>query len=189
MTQQTSVDSADLVLRQIEAQAENTFLPIIGPDKGRYLAEEVRKAKPMHVLEVGTLIGYSAILMGKEMQQGSEIVTVEIHRDESKLAGENIIKANVPAKIKIVTGNALDVIPTLQGLFDLAFIDAEKTEYMQYLKLAEPKLHKGTTVFADNAGIFAAQMTDYLHYVRYSGNYESRYIQVGGDGVEVSVKL
>lgn len=102
MTQQT-VDSADLVMRQIEAQAENAFLPIIGPDKGKYLAEEVRKTKPMRVLEVGTLIGYSAILMGKQMQKGSEIVTIEIHREEAKLAGENIVKANVPAKIKIIT--------------------------------------------------------------------------------------
>ena len=189
MSQQTSVDSADLVLRQIEAQAENTFLPIIGPDKGKYLAEEVRKAKPMHVLEVGTLIGYSAILIGKQMQPGSEIVTIEIHREEVKLAGENIVKANVPAKIRIITGNALDVISTLQGPFDLIFIDAEKTEYMQYLKFAEPLLHKGTVVFADNAGVFASQMEDYLHYVRYSGNYESRYIQVGEDGVEISIKL
>ena len=57
---QIFVSSADLVLHEVEAQAENEFLPIIGPDKGRYLAKEVRKAKPMHVLEVGTLIGYSA---------------------------------------------------------------------------------------------------------------------------------
>ena len=53
-------------------------------------------------------------------------------------------------------------------MFDFAFIDAEKTEYLRYLKLAEHKLHKGTVVFADNAGIFAAQMADYLHYVRRS---------------------
>lgn len=189
MTQQTSFDSAYLVLREIEAQAEDAFLPIIGPDKGKYLAMEVHKANPRRVLEVGTLVGYSAILMGKEMQAGSEIVSIEIHRDEAELAGENIIRANVPAKIKVITGNALDVIPTLQGSFDLVFIDAEKTEYLQYLKLAEPKLHMGTVVFADNAGVFATQMADYLHHVRHSGLYESQYIQVGGDGVEVSVKL
>ena len=128
---------------RLRLQAENGFLPIIGPQKGRYLAEEVRKAKPMHVLEVGTLIGYSAVLMGKEMQAGSEIVTIEMHRDEAEQAGQNVLKADIPAKVKIITGNALDVIPTLQGPFDLAFIDAEKTEYLRYLQLAEPKLHKG----------------------------------------------
>jgi predicted O-methyltransferase YrrM len=143
----------------------------------------------MHVLEVGTLIGYSSVLMGKEMQAGSEIVTIEIHRDEAQQAGQNVLKADIPAKVKIIVGNALDVIPTLQGPFDLAFIDAEKTEYLRYLQLAEDKLHNGSVVFADNAGIFATQMSDYLHYVRRSGKYESRYIQVGEDGVEISIKL
>ena len=77
----------------------------------------------------------------------------------------------------------------MQGPFDLAFIDAEKTQYLRYLQLAEDKLYKGSVVFADNAGIFATQMANYLHYVRRSGNYESRYIQVGEDGVEISIKL
>ena len=117
--------------------------------------------------------------MGKEMPPDSELVTIEIHREEAKVAGENIVKANIPANVKIITGNALDVIPTLEGTFDFAFIDAEKSEYLQYLKLAEPKLHEGTVVFADNAGVFADSNGDYLDYVRNSGNYESRYIQVG----------
>ncbi len=187
MTQ--TMSSADTVLNQIEVAAENQFLPIIGPYKGKYLAEEVRKAKPMHVLEVGTLIGYSAVLMGKEMPVDSEIVSIEIHRDEAELAGQNIQRANIPSKVTIIAGNALDVIPTLKGQFDLAFVDAEKTEYMQYLKFAEPKLHSGSVVFADNAGVFADQMRDYLQYVRTSGKYQSRYIAVGDDGVEISVKL
>ena len=74
MTTQTAVSSADEVLRLIEKASEKNFLPIIGPYKGRILAEEVRKAKPRHVLEVGTLIGYSAILMGKELDEKAEIV-------------------------------------------------------------------------------------------------------------------
>jgi predicted O-methyltransferase YrrM len=188
MSQTTTVGSADLVLRQIEAQAENMFLPIIGPAKGRYLAEEVRKTKPNRVLEVGTLIGYSAVLMGKVMPPNSELVTIEIHREEAKQAGENIVKANIPAYVKIITGNALDVIPTLEGMFDFAFFDAEKSEYLKYLKLAESKLHVGTVVFADNTGVFADQMADYLDYIRNRGTYKSRYIQVGEDGVEISQK-
>ncbi len=181
--------SAEEVLAEIEALAEKDFLPIIGPLKGKYLADEVRKAKPMHVLEVGTLVGYSAILIGKELGSDAEIVTIEIHPSEAEQAGDNILKANIPPKVKIITGDALTVIPTLQGSFDFAFIDAEKTEYLSYLQLAEPKLHKGTVLLADNAGIFADQMLDYLDYVRNSGAYQSRYIQVGEDGVEISVKL
>lgn len=77
----------------------------------------------------------------------------------------------------------------MDGPFDFAFIDAEKSEYFQYLSLAEDKLRKGAVVVADNAGIFADQMRDYLDYVRNSGKYQSRYVQVGGDGLEISVKL
>ena len=177
------------MLRRIERASEKDFLPIIGPYKGKILAEEVRKAKPIHVLEVGTLIGYSAILIGQELDDRAEIVTIEIHQDEAELAEKNIARANIPPKVKIITGDALKVIPTLKGPFDFAFIDAEKTEYLQYLTLVENKLEKGTVVVADNAGIFADKMSDYLDYVRDSRKYQSRYVQVGDDGVEVSVKL
>jgi predicted O-methyltransferase YrrM len=180
--------SSNKVLRQIEAASKKHFMPIVGPRKGKILAQEIRKAKPKHVLEIGTLVGDSAILMGKELDENSEIVTIEIHRDEAEIAGENIVKANLPAKVKIITGDALQVIPTLKGPFDFAFIDADKSEYFQYLKLAEDKLRQGAVVFADNAGIFADQMHDYLNYVRNSGNYESEFVQVGDDGVEISLK-
>ncbi len=189
MSSQTTMSNADEVLQLIEKASEKNFLPIIGPHKGKLLVEEVRKAKPRHVLEVGTLIGYSAILMGKELDDKAEIVTIEIHRDEAELAGKNIVKANIPANVKIITGDALQVIPTLKDIFDFAFIDAEKSEYFHYLKLAEGKLRKGAVVFADNAGFFAEQMGDYLEYVRNSGKFKSRYIKVGEDGVEISVKL
>ncbi len=99
-----------------------------------------------------------------------------------------LLRQTYQLKVKIITGDALKVIPTLKGIFDFAFIDAEKSEYFQYLKSAEDKLCKGAVVFADNAGIFSDQMYDYLDYVRNSGNYKSRYVQVGNDGVEISVK-
>jgi predicted O-methyltransferase YrrM len=189
MTAQATFRSADDILHLIERASEKNFLPIIGPEKGKFLVKEVHKAKPQHVLEIGTLIGYSAILMGKDLEEAAEIVTIEIHRDEAELAGKNIVRANIPAKVKIIIGDALQVIPTLSGPFDFTFIDAEKSEYFQYLKLIEDKLCKGAVVFADNAGMFSDLMSDYLNYVRNSGKYHSRYVQVGGDGVEISVKV
>jgi predicted O-methyltransferase YrrM len=152
MTTQPTLTRADETLHLIEQASEKNFLPIVGPFKGKILAEEVRKARSRHVLEVGTLIGYSAILMGKELDSKSEIVTIEIHRDEAELAGKNIVRANILPKIKIITGDALIVIPTLRGQFDFAFIDAEKSEYFKYLTIAEGKLRKGAVVLADNAG-------------------------------------
>ena len=180
---------ANEVLRKIEAMAQSEFLPIVGPDKGKILAEAFRKVKPKHVLEVGTLIGYSAILIGKELNETARITTIEIHAKEARAAEQNIERAEIPPKVDVIVGNALDVIPTLENCFDAVFIDAEKTEYLQYLKLMEDKLHEGTVVVADNAGIFANQMHDYLDYVRNSGNYKSKYVQVGEDGVEISIKL
>ena len=189
ITETVLLNNADEVLRQIEMESERRFLPIVGPNKGKILAQEIRKAKPRHVLEVGTLIGYSAILIGKELDVNAELVTLEIHRGEAKTAGKNILKANIPAKVKIITGDAIDVIPTLRGPFDFVFIDASKSEYFQYLCLAENKLCRGAVVVADNVVIFAEQMSDYLDYVRHSVKYKSRFVPVGIDGMEISIKL
>ena len=183
-----TLNKAEFVLRKIEKRAKNEFLPIVGPEKGKILAEEVRKAKPKRVLEVGTLIGFSAILMGKELDDDAQIITIEIHADEAETAEENIRKAEIPAKVKVITANALQVIPKLKDCFDFVFIDAAKNEYFDYLRLAEDKLHKGTVIVADNAGIFAKQMKNYLDYVRTSGKYRSKYVQVDVDGIEISVK-
>lgn len=183
------MNNAERVLRKIEKKAHNEFLPIVGPEKGRVLADEIRKVKPRSVLEIGTLIGYSAILIGEELDKSAHIITIEIHANEAKIAEENIRKANVPPKIEVITGDAIQVIPQLNNVFDFVFIDAEKKEYMDYLQLAEDKLHQGTVIVADNAGVFANQMANYLNYVRTSGKYHSRYVAVKVDGLEISVKL
>jgi predicted O-methyltransferase YrrM len=183
------LNKAEIVLRKIEKRAHNEFLPIVGPEKGQILAEEIRKAKPKRVLEIGTLIGYSAILMGNELDKNAQIITIEIHADEAKAAEENIRKAKIPPKVEVITGDAKQVITKLNGVFDLVFIDAEKTEYVDYMRLIENKLHKGSVIVADNAGIFAKQMAEYLDYVRTSGKYRSRYVPVDVDGLEITVKL
>jgi predicted O-methyltransferase YrrM len=139
MSAQTSVSNADEVLRLIEKASEKDFLPIIGPLKGKFLADEVRKAMPRRVLEVGTLIGYSAILMGKEMDEFAEIITIEIHRDEADLAARNIIRAKVPPKIQIINGNALQIIPALKGPFDLPSSTLKKASIsstLSYLRIS-----------------------------------------------------
>ena len=164
-------------------------MPIVGSERGRVLAEEVRKAKPKRILEVGTLIGYSAILMGRGLDKRSRIITIENHAEEAKAAEENIRKAAISAKVQVIAGDAIQVIPTLKDSFDFVFIDADKTEYFDYLRLVENKLRKGSVIVADNAGFFARQMKDYLDYVRTSGKYSSRFVQVGDDGLEISVKL
>jgi predicted O-methyltransferase YrrM len=183
-----SLSQAEKVLRKIEKMSETQFLPIIGPEKGKILASVVRETKPRRVLEVGTLIGYSAILIGRELDADAHLITVEIHGGEARMAQENIRLAGIRAKVEVLVGDALRVIPKLKGSFDLVFIDAEKTEYYQYLKLVEDKLHKESFIVADNAGVFADQMRDYLDYLRTSPKYSSKYVQVGEDGLEISIR-
>jgi predicted O-methyltransferase YrrM len=184
-----TLSKADAVLKEIERMTERKFLPIVGPCKGGVLVEMIHKINPMRILEVGALIGYSTILMGKELRNDAHLITIEIHADEAKMALENIKKARLAPTIDVMVGDAIEVIPKLTGKFDMVFIDADKTEYLDYLRLAEDKLHKGSVVVADNAGIFADQMKDYLDYVRSSGKYSSKYVPAGEDGLEVSVKL
>lgn len=184
-----TLSKADMVLKEIEAITEKEFLPIIGPDKGQVLIKVIHKTRPKRILEIGTLIGYSTIMMAKELDANACLTTIEIHADKAKLARENIEKADVRPKIDVIVGDTVKIIPKLTGKFDMVFIDAAKEEYFDYLKLVEKKFHKGSVIVADNVGIFADQTKEYLDYVRSSGKYTSEYTPFGEDGVEVSVKL
>ena len=135
------------------------------------------------------MIGYSAIVMGKELESDAEIVTVEIDKENAEAARRNIEKAGIKPKVQVIVGDASDVLPTLRGEFDLVFLDGPKTEYLKHLKMIEKRLHRGSVVVADNAGKYIHYMRDYLDYVRNSGCYKSRFIQIGEDGLEVSIKL
>jgi len=179
----------DEVLRAIERNAWRRYLPIIGRVKGKILVEVIREIKPKRILEVGTLVGYSTIMMAKELESDAEIITLEIDEDQAELAKENVRKAEVKPSIRVLVGDALDSIPKLDGIFDMVFIDADKSEYLDYLRLIEGNLHIGSVVIADNANISTPTMRKYLDYVRNSGKYRSQLIQVSWGKMEVSVKL
>jgi len=180
---------ADDVLEEIERSAQGRYLPIIGPSRGRVLIEAVRRYRPRRILEVGTLVGYSTILMGRELGEGSEIVTIEYDRDEAEQARANIARAELSLEIEVLVGDALEIIPTLEGFFDLVFLDAAKHQYLDYLLLVEDKLRSGGVVVADNVGFMSRSMRGYLDHVRDSGKYESTFHRSGSNGIEVSVKL
>jgi predicted O-methyltransferase YrrM len=183
------MDHVEVVLREIEKQASREWLPIIGADKAQKIAEIVIEHDPMHALEIGTNIGYSGIVISSHMREGSHLTSIEIDPRYAKKAKENFRKAGLEDRVTILTGDALILIPTVNGSIDLAFIDAEKHEYGRYLQLMEGKLTSGCVVIADNVGAFPNAMRDYLDHVRNSGLYESKYIQVSWDGIEISRKL
>jgi predicted O-methyltransferase YrrM len=177
------------VLSEIEEIAKKDSLPSIGPIKGEIIGDIIKKYKPKRILEIGTLHGYSAILMAnflldKDNDDGNDnttkeiIVTcLEIDKNLANIAKKNIEKAGLSDRIEVITGDALKIIPTLDNhyRFDLIFIDAVKNHYLRYLKLVEDNglLNKKSIVVADNVLIYENEMKDYLYYVRNSGKYNS----------------
>ncbi|TMI31725.1 methyltransferase domain-containing protein [Candidatus Bathyarchaeota archaeon] len=191
-----SLDPADTILREIEAIGKRSFIPSIGPVKGKILAEILKETRPKRILEVGALYGYSAILMAKNSPPKTEIISVEKNPEHVRIAMENIRRANMEGRIRVVEGDGRTELGKLSGIFDLIFLDAEKTQYFAYLKAVEKNLHKGSVIVADNVGIFKDQMQDYLEYVRKKGPYKSRTLETllefsdsTKDAMEISEKL
>jgi predicted O-methyltransferase YrrM len=165
------------LLRDLEQIAKSEHLPTIGPIKGKIISDIIKRYQPTKILEIGTLHGYSAILMMDLLFDDGKLITIEIDKNLADIARKNIAKAGLSNKIDVISGNALEVIPTLTGYkFDLIFLDAAKSEYLQYLRLLEEKhlMKKDSVVVADNVILFENEMKDYLEYVRSSDRYKSQ---------------
>jgi predicted O-methyltransferase YrrM len=189
------------VLKSLEKMAKKEFVPSVGPVKGGIITEIIKKYNPKNILEVGTLYGYSAILMAAAaadiLQADGKVVTMEIDRSIADIARKNVADAGLSEKINVIVGDALKVIPKLDLKFDLLFLDAAKNEYLTYLKLSEDKaLKRGAVIVADNVEVSKNEMLDYLEYVRSSGIYKSETIETTleftpnvRDALEVSIKV
>ena len=165
------------LLMELEQIAKREHLPSIGPIKGKIISDIIKRYKPTKILEIGTLHGYSAILMMDLLFDDGKLITIEIDKNLADIARKNIAKAGLSHKIEVISGNALEVIPTLTGYkFDLIFLDAVKSEYLQYLRLLEEKhlMKKDSVVVADNVILYENEMKDYLEYVRSSDRYKSQ---------------
>src|SRR5207249_2680964 len=134
--------------------------------------------------------------MAKNSPPKAEIISVEKNPEHVRMAMENIRRANMEGRIRVIQGDGVTELKRLSGSFDLVFLDAEKTEYLAYLKAVEKNLHKGSVIVADNVGIFKDQMQDYLEYVRNKGLFKSRTIKTllefsdtTKDAMEISEKL
>lgn len=129
----------------------------IHPEDGKFLQFLIRLADVKNIVEVGTLGGYSALWMADALPPDGSIVTLE---KESRRAA--IARANTThePRIRIMEGDALDIMLTLKGPFDMAFIDADKLQYLQYLDWAEANVRKGGLIICDNAFLFDAVWND-----------------------------
>jgi len=165
------------ILKELEHIAKRDQLPSIGPIKGKIVSDIIKKHKPTTILEIGTLHGYSAILMAGLLSDDGKLITIEIDKNLAEIARTNMAKAGLSHKIKVICDNGLDVIPRLTGYrFDLIFLDATKCEYLLYLRLLEEKnlMKRHSVVVADNVILYESEMKDYLEYVRNSGRYKSQ---------------
>jgi len=162
-------------------------IPTVGRAKGRLLRRLIERHRPQRAIELGSLLGYSAILIASALPPKGRLVCVEAHPFLAHLTQRNAEGAGLGRKVKVVAGDALRAIPMLPGRFDFALIDAEKEDYLDYLRQLEPKLLPGAVVVADNTGIFRREMKPYLDYVRDpAGRYTSREHEFDDDAMEVS---
>ncbi|HAM59100.1 MAG: hypothetical protein A2X51_05095 [Candidatus Rokubacteria bacterium GWC2_70_24] len=175
------------MLRLMDRAVSAWHIPVIGKEKGRVLRRLLARYEPRRGVEVGTLFGYSAILVGGSLPRGGRLTCVEQNAYLAKFAARNIEEAGLGGRVKVVVGDALRVLPMLRGPVDFLLIDARKEDYLDYLRAVELRLRKGALVVADNTGVFRREVKGYLAHVRGNGRYESREYDFGTDCMEVSV--
>jgi len=140
----------DALLEQMEKFAAENDQPIADPEVAQLMRGLVRVRRPRRVIEVGTNIGYSVIVLGRECDADSVVETIEIDHNTLTTARRFVAEASLPCRVVFHEGAALDVLPRLTGPFDFAFIDCVKTEYEDYLDALIPKLERGAVIVCDN---------------------------------------
>jgi caffeoyl-CoA O-methyltransferase len=121
-----------------------------GHMQGKFLEFVSHMIKPSRILEIGTFTGYSAICMARGLADGGLLHTIDINDELADLALKYFTMAGLKEKIIPHTGDAREIIPALEDLFDLVFIDGDKEQYLQYYEPALKKLRKGGFILADN---------------------------------------
>jgi caffeoyl-CoA O-methyltransferase len=143
----------DPILKQIYRETNIRMLNarmITGHIQGQLLTMFARILKPDLILEIGTFTGYSAICLAKGLNKGGKLHTIEENDEVAEIAGGYFKKAGMDKSIVIHNGNALTVVPKLNMLFDLIYIDGEKIDYPEFYKISIKCLKPGGYLFADN---------------------------------------
>src|SRR3989442_1665083 len=141
-------------------------IPVVGRAKGRVIRRLIDRTRPTRAIEIGSLLGYSAILIAGALPPRGRLTCVESNPYLAKFVKSNAEVAGLGRRVRVVVGDALRVLPLLSGRFDFVLIDAAKEDYLDYLRQLEPKLVPGALVVADNTGIFRRDVTAYIEHVR-----------------------
>ncbi|MBL0387355.1 O-methyltransferase [Tumebacillus sp. ITR2] len=194
------VPERDELLQELERRAEELFIPILDLETMGFLRVFLAIAKPLRILEVGSAIGYSAIVMARAT--GAQITTIERDPERAQEARHNLARAGLTERVELLEGDALDIIPTL-GMYDLIFLDAAKGQYPRFLELLHPHLKPGGVLLSDNVlfqGLVSGdpevkhklrtminRLREYNVLLTQHPEYETSILPVG-DGLAVSVR-
>lgn len=191
-------------LEKIERQAKADNVPVIRTETGSLLRFLLMMQQPGAILEVGTAVGYSALLMSEYMPSNCHITTIEKYEKRIPAAKENFLKCGREDKITLLEGDAAQILADLQTPFDFIFMDAAKGQYMNFLPDVLRLLKNGGLLVSDNVlqdgdiiesryaitrrdRTIHARMRDYLYELKHNPLLETTILPVG-DGVTISLK-
>ena len=192
------------ILDQIEKEALDTFVPIIRKEMQSFLKMFLSVSKPMRILEVGTAVGFSAILMAEYGPADCRITTIENYEKRIPIAKENFKRAGKESQITLLEGDAADVLKELDEPYDLIFMDAAKGQYIHFMPDVLRLLKPGGVLISDNVlqdgdiieSHFAVtrrnrtihkRMRDYLYELTHNEELVTAVLPIG-DGITVSNK-
>lgn len=118
--------------------------------QGRLLAMFSKMLQPRRILEIGTYMGYSALCLAEGLTEDGKLITLDVEPETNEIAKDFWARTEYNSRIETLLGNALDIIPTLDEIFDLVFIDADKSNYSNYYDLVFPKMRIDGLILADN---------------------------------------
>jgi predicted O-methyltransferase YrrM len=189
------------LLKELEEFAEKNNVPIIHPEVAKFLEVIIKTSNTRSILEAGTAIGYSALIFSNAMDNKGKIVTIEKREDMHKIALENIKKAGLESNIKALLGDASELLPKVEGKFDMIFLDASKGHYQEFLMSCIDKLNDNGIIISDNVlykGMVASneyvirrkitivkRMRKYLKYISNHPQLTTSVIPIG-DGVALT---
>lgn len=193
------------VLDQIEREALESYVPIIRKDMQSFLKLLLTVQKPMRILEVGTAVGFSAILMAEYAPEGCKIVTIENYDKRIPIAKQNFERAGKSDQITLLEGDATEVLKTLEERFDMIFMDAAKGQYINFMSDVLRLLKKDGVLVSDNVlqdgdiieshfiverrnRTIYKRMREYLYELTHRDDLVTSVLPVG-DGITVSVKV
>lgn len=198
--------SQGMLLDTIEKEALEAYVPIIKRETASLLRTMVAALKPARILEIGTAVGYSALLMCQAMPRECHITTIEKYGKRIPVARRNFKKAGEEGRITLLEGDADVLLKELEGRsFDLVFMDAAKGQYLHWLPLLLKVMPVGAVLISDNVlqdgdiveSRFAVQrrnrtihsrMREYLHTLKHMEELETAVIPIG-DGVTISTRI